>query len=224
MVRLRTGEFSHVVVWKIERISRNLQDFLEMYEELKKLGVSFVSRNEQFDTSTAMGEAMLKIILVFAELERNTTSERVSNVMVSRAESGKWNGGRVPYGYVSPGKGQIPIVDEKEAAVVRFIFNRYETTKSLLYTARDLNDKGIKTKRGNQWSATTIWIIVRNPWYIGSYVYNKRDESSDDCVMKDESCWVTIPNHHEPIISKEQFDRVQETLKGNTRDKLSRTF
>ena len=219
MARLRTGEFSHIVVWKIDRISRNLQDFLEMYEELKRLGVSFVSRNEQFDTSTAMGEAMLKIILVFAELERNTTSERVSNVMVSRAESGKWNGGRVPYGYISPGKGQIPIVDENEAAVVKFIFNRYETTKSLLYTARDLNDKGIKTKRGNQWSATTIWIIVRNPWYIGSYVYNKRDESTGDCEMKDESCWVTIPNHHEAIISKEQFDRVQETLKGNTRDK-----
>ena len=139
MARLRTGEFSHIVVWKIDRISRNLQDFLEMYEELKRLGVSFVSRNEQFDTSTAMGEAMLKIILVFAELERNTTSERVSNVMVSRAESGKWNGGRVPYGYISPGKGQIPIVDENEAAVVKFIFNRYETTKSLLYTARDLN-------------------------------------------------------------------------------------
>ena len=71
MARIRTGEFSHLVVWKIDRISRNLLDFAAMYEEIKKLGVVFVSKNEQFDTSSAMGEAMLKIILVFAELERN---------------------------------------------------------------------------------------------------------------------------------------------------------
>ena len=74
MSRLRTGEFSHLVVWKIDRISRNLIDFATMYQELKSLGVTFVSKNEQFDTSSAMGEAMLKIILVFAELERNMTS------------------------------------------------------------------------------------------------------------------------------------------------------
>ena len=77
MKKVRLGEFSHILVWKIDRISRNLLDFAKMYEELKKLGVTFVSKNEQFDTSTAIGEAMLKIILVFAELERNMTSESV---------------------------------------------------------------------------------------------------------------------------------------------------
>ena len=66
MARLRTGEFTHLCVWKIDRISRNLIDFAKMYDEIKKLGITFVSKNEQFDTSNAMGEAMLKIILVFA--------------------------------------------------------------------------------------------------------------------------------------------------------------
>ena len=99
MERIRKGEFSHLLVWKIDRISRNLLDFSSMYAELKKCGVAFVSKNEQFDTSTAVGEAMLKIILVFAELERKMTSERVSAVMLSRANNGQWNGGRVPYGY-----------------------------------------------------------------------------------------------------------------------------
>ena len=64
MARLRTGEFSHLVVRKIDRISRNLLDFAAMYEELKRLGVVFVSKNEQFDTSTAIGEAMLKLSLI----------------------------------------------------------------------------------------------------------------------------------------------------------------
>lgn len=96
MDRIRTGEFTHLIVWKIDRISRNLLDFASMYEELKKLGVTFVSKNEQFDTSNAIGEAMLKIILVFAELERQMTSERVTAVMLSRANNGQWNGGKVP--------------------------------------------------------------------------------------------------------------------------------
>ena len=160
MSRIRSGEFSHLLVWKIDRISRNLLDFIDMYEELKRLGVAFVSRNEQFDTTTAMGEAMLKIILVFAELERNTTSERVSNVMISRAETGKWNGGRVPYGYRSPGKGMMPMVDETEAAVVKQIFNNYEYSRSTTMVARDLTDKGILTKKGNKWSAQAVARIL----------------------------------------------------------------
>lgn len=59
-----------------------------MYQQLKDLGITFISKNEQFDTSSAIGEAMLKIILVFAELERQMTSERVTAVMISRAENG----------------------------------------------------------------------------------------------------------------------------------------
>ena len=78
MDRIRTGEFTHLVVWKIDRISRNLIDFAAMHDELQSLGVTFVSKNEQFDTSSAIGEAMMRIILIFAELERKTTAERVT--------------------------------------------------------------------------------------------------------------------------------------------------
>jgi len=88
MARIRKGEFTHLLVWKLDRISRNLKDFTEMWEELRERGVTFVSKMEQFDTSTAMGEAMLKIILVFAELERKLTAERVMSIMLSRAEKG----------------------------------------------------------------------------------------------------------------------------------------
>lgn len=218
MRRIRSGEFSHLLVWKIDRISRNLLDFIDMYEELKRLGVAFVSRNEQFDTTTAMGEAMLKIILVFAELERNTTSERVSNVMISRAETGKWNGGRVPYGYVSPGKGQMPVVDSTEAAVVKKIFNNYESSRSTTFVARDLTDRGILTKSGNKWSPQAVTKILGNRWYIGCYVYNKHNVQ-DGFTLKDESEWVIVENHHEPIISRDQFDRVQVTLSMNTKNK-----
>ena len=63
MSKIRKKEFTHLLVWKIDRISRNLIDFTNMYHELRDLGVTFISKNEQFDTSSAIGEAMLKIIL-----------------------------------------------------------------------------------------------------------------------------------------------------------------
>ena len=125
MARMRTGEFSHLLVWKIDRISRNLLDFSVMYAELKELGVVFVSKNEQFDTSSAMGEAMLKIILIFAELERKTTSERVSAVFVSRANDGIWNGGKVPYGYSYDKESKTFSIAEDEAKIVRLIYSLY---------------------------------------------------------------------------------------------------
>lgn len=77
MNRIRKKEFSHLLVLKIDCISRNLKDFTTMYEELKDMKVTFISKAEQFDTFTAIGEAMLKIILVFAELERMLVAERV---------------------------------------------------------------------------------------------------------------------------------------------------
>jgi DNA invertase Pin-like site-specific DNA recombinase len=70
-----------------------------MWDELKDFGVIFVSKMEQFDTSSAMGEAMLRIILVFAELERKLTAERVYSIMLSRANKGLWNGAPIPMGY-----------------------------------------------------------------------------------------------------------------------------
>ena len=141
MDRVRTGEFTHLVVWKIDRISRNLIDFATMYDELKTLGVTFVSKNEQFDTSSAIGEAMMRIILVFAELERKTTAERVTAVMLSRANDGQWNGGRVPYWLfvVERGKdilhkqppkylaeGRLPAAQLRDGAVIRHPVKKVE--------------------------------------------------------------------------------------------------
>lgn len=212
MTRIRTGEFTHLLVWKIDRISRNMLDFVNMYQELKDLGVVFVSKNEQFDTSTAIGEAMLKITLVFAEMERNVTSERVSDIMLSRADSGKWNGGRSPYGYVIT-DGEYSIVED-EAAIVKRIFSMYEIGESLLRIARTLNAQGVRTRRGAEWSATTIWTIVDNPVYCGTYRYNLRNESkgSGEWSFRDENEIVFVKGHHAAIITEDQFDRCQALL------------
>lgn len=146
IARIRKGEFTHVLVWKIDRISRNLLDFAEMYEELQSLRVTFVSKNEQFDTSTAIGEAILKIVMVFAELERNMTSERVTATMISRANNGQWNGGRIPFGYSYDSKTSEFSIREDEADICRKLKDLYLDNKSLVYTARALNAEGYKTR------------------------------------------------------------------------------
>lgn len=215
MSRIRTGEFSHVLVWKIDRVSRNLLDFASMYAELQSLGVVFISKNEQFDTSTAIGEAMLKIILVFAELERNMTSERVSAVMLSRAANGQWNGGRIPYGYRHPKGSTDFFIDDVEGAVVKRIFQVYEERQSSLYIANFLNGEGILTRGGNKWSPIAVHKILTNPFYYGAYRYNIR--KGQNGPKRDDDEWIVCDDHHPPLISKERFDVIQYRLKQNKR-------
>lgn len=213
MARIRTGEFSHLLVWKIDRISRNLLDFAAMYSELKQLGVVFVSKNEQFDTSSAMGEAMLKIILVFAELERNMTAERVSAVFLSRANDGIWNGGKVPFGYAYDKQTKTFSILEDEAKTVRLIYALYESSKSLVTVSKALNERGIKTRNGSEWSPTTVHTMLSNPFYSGTYRYNYRNESNPHHhVPKKKEDWILVKNHHPAIVSPEHQAAVELIL------------
>ena len=161
MDQIRTGAFTHLLVWKIDRISRNLLDFAQMYQELKELNVTFVSKSEQFDTSTAMGEAMLKIILVFAELERNMTSERVTATMISRANTGKWNGGRVPYGYKYDQEEEDFLIIASESNVVKLIHDKYEELQSLVYLARYMKNTDTEHDQGTNGRRLLLLLFLR---------------------------------------------------------------
>lgn len=216
MKRIRSGEFSHLLVWKIDRISRKLLDFAEMYEELQDLRVTFVSKNEQFDTSNAMGEAMLKIILVFAELERNMTSERVTATMISRASSGQWNGGRIPFGYdYNSESGQFSIKND-EASVCLILKDDYLKHKSLVHTSRLLNSKGYKTRANVDWSPTSVWIIAKSPFYAGIYRYN-RYKGTESRTENPPEEWVMVQDHHPAIFTLEEHEKMLDILSTNSR-------
>lgn len=217
MNRIRMNEFTHVLVWKIDRISRNLLDFAEMYEELQSLRVTFVSKNEQFDTSTAIGEAMLKIILVFAELERNMTSERVTATMISRANSGQWNGGRIPFGYSYDSESKTFSILENEAAICIELKDLYLKNKSLVFTARALNEKGYITRSGVDWTPTSVWIIASSPFYAGIYRYN-RYKGTENRTLNPEDEWVMVPDHHPAIFTLEEHETMCSILKNNSKN------
>lgn len=214
MERIRKGEFSHLLVWKLDRISRNLLDFTAMYQELQKLGVIFVSKNEQFDTSSAMGEAMMQIIMVFAALERRTTAERVAATMLSRAHSGQWNGGRVPFGYDYNEETKEFTINETEAAICKVIFDSYLQEKSIIVTTQYINSLGFKTRNGIDWNPTGVWKILNSPFYAGIYRYN-RYKGTKNRTINSETDWVMVNDHHPAIISVSDHEKILSLLSEN---------
>ena len=95
----RERKLNRIIVYRLDRISRNIGDFAGLIEELDKLNVDFISIREQFDTSTPMGRAMMYIASVFSQLERETIAERIRDNMHELAKTGRWLGGTTPTGY-----------------------------------------------------------------------------------------------------------------------------
>lgn len=210
MQKVRAGLVSHVLVYKIDRISRNLVDFSLMYDDFKYNRVTFVSLNEQFDTSSAIGEAVLKIILVFAELERKLTSERVKDIMIGRANDGKWNGARVPYGWDWDSSAGCPVHSEKEAPFARAMYEMYLEVKST-GKIRDYNNAHkIPTKRGGEWTSKTVGDFLRNPMNKGDYRYNYRESARGRKKPADEI--VYLEGVFDPLVDPEIWEKVNKIM------------
>ena len=177
MEEVRKHKFRAIVVYRLDRISRNISDFTGLIDELTKLNVSFVSIKEQFDTSTPMGRAMMFIISVFSQLERETIAERIRDNMHELAKTGRWLGGNTPIGFKSgsvskitvDGKERksyklIPIPEEIE--IPKMIFDLYMETDSLTAVEAELLRQRIKTKRGKDFTRFAIKAILQNPVYM----------------------------------------------------------
>ena len=177
MEEVRKHKFKAIVVYRLDRISRNISDFTGLIDELTKLDVSFVSIKEQFDTGTPMGRAMMFIISVFSQLERETIAERIRDNMHELAKSGRWLGGNTPTGFKSgsvskitiDGKERksyklIPIPEEIE--IPKMIFDLYLETDSLSAVETELLRRRIKTKQGKDFTRFAIKAILQNPVYM----------------------------------------------------------
>ncbi len=216
MQKVRAGFVSHVLVYKIDRVSRNLVDFSLMYDDFKYNRVTFISLNEQFDTSSAIGEAVLKIILVFAELERKLTSERVKDIMIGRANDGKWNGARVPYGWDWDSSAMCPVHSEKEAPFARAMYEMYLEVKST-GKIRDYNNAHkIPTKRGGEWTSKTVCNFLRNPMNKGDYRYNYRESARGR--KKPATEVVYLEGVFDPLVDPAIWEKVNKIMDIN-RDK-----
>lgn len=214
---VKAGRIGRVVVLKIDRISRNLVDFSQMYDTFKKQDVSFISLNEQFDTGSAMGEAMLKIILVFAELERKMTSERVTGVMIGRAKAGSWNGARVPFGWAWDSEKARPVHDPVEGPVVVMMYDMYLRDHSSCRIRDYLNTHDIPTKRGGEWTSKTVSDIIRNPLNRGDYRYNYKESARGK--KKNPEDVVYISGLYEPLVDPDVWTKCNSIMDSNQKKK-----
>ncbi len=167
-------KINKIVVYRLDRFSRSIADFGSIWQILAKFNVEFISINEKFDTSSPIGVAMLNIIMVFAQLERETISERIKDNYYMRAKIGGWLGGPAPYGFdiekvnIS-GKKTSKLIPNKNIHTVKKIFNEYSLeTTSLGEIAKKLSSENIPCISKKNWDSVAVSRILHNPIYVKS--------------------------------------------------------
>ena len=170
MEDLKTMHFSYIVVYRLDRISRNVCDFSTLVKKLNDQNVSFVCIKEQFDTSTSMGRAMMYIASVFAQLERETIAERIKDNMRLLARDGRWLGGNTPLGYSSQrvdieNKYHFKLIKNNDVCKVQTIFNKYIELQSLTGVIAYTANHDIKTINNVDFANYSIVEIIENPQY-----------------------------------------------------------
>ncbi len=171
---VKSGKLQVVMVYKLDRISRSVKDFSDTYELLQAHDVAFLSVKETFDTSTPIGRTVMYILAAFAQLERENTSERVSDSMMALGAGGKWTGGKLPPGMSSIRKivgdkeHSFLIVDHQRIGVVKTIYDLYLSGKTITAIERYFRDNGIRTESGKFFGTNQIYSILANPVYCSN--------------------------------------------------------
>lgn len=202
-----TDKFEMVLVYKLDRLSRSQRDTLYLIEEVfRPNDVDFISMQESFDTSTPFGKAMIGLLAVFAQLEREQIKERTWMGRVARAKTGLYHGGgNIPIGYeYSDGK---LVINPYEAEQVKKIYEWYLSGLSLKAITERLQNEGYT----NKYSSYNSWSSVRN--ILGNETYTGRLHFGD----------IVVENAHEAIISDEQYKAAQ-ILRGKKQEMYGPAF
>lgn len=200
---IRKGKIDAVVVYKLDRLSRSQKDTLTLIEdELLSHGTDFVSINENFDTSTPFGRAMIGILSVFAQLEKDQITERFTMGRIGRSKAGYFHGGgNAPTGYDYV-DGEL-VINEYEAQQVRKVFNMFLAGSSINAIHRGL-EKAYTTK----WSAAKVRNVLKNSVYIGKVKFMKEEHKGA----------------HEPIIEETIFRAANALLSSSARNEKTTSY
>lgn len=204
---IRQRKVDVVLVYRLDRLTRNVLDLHELLQEFEKYGVGFKSATEVFDTTTAMGRLFITIVAALAQWERENLGERVRMGQAQMVREGRYFGHTAPYGYdLVDGK---LYVNPIEANVIRTIFELCLSGNGASRIAKYLNDPAnnmLRPHGADEWSQSVILRMLKNPIYCGYVRYgNKTRKKYGDMVL--------AKSDHEPIISEETFNRVQELFR-----------
>lgn len=214
MADAQNGDFSVILVKDISRLARNTVDLLEACRKLRDNGIEIQFINYKM-SNMGNSEFLMTIFAAIAQEESYNTSQRIKFSKRYHAEQGK-----VPnlvFGYDKIANDYLDLdINEKEALIVREIFQRYvENGDGMSKIAKYLNSRGVKTKRGFEWTQTAISRILSNSIYIGQ-VANGKEEivnfPNSKRVAKKKEDWVIVENEKLRIIDSETFERAQKLL------------
>ena len=211
------GRIDCVVVYKLDRLSRSLLDFVKLIEIFDRHQVSFVSVTQRFDTSTSMGRLMLNILLSFAQFEREIIGERIRDKVAATKRKGKYTGGPPVLGYDVDRERKRLVVNPEEAALVCSIFARFIQTGSTTRLAQELNAQGHTTKSwttkkgvtraGTPWHKGLLYRVLNSPLYLGEVTHKGN----------------RYPGEHDAIITQEVWDQAHAILERNRRARGEQT-
>lgn len=181
--------FDAVLVYKLDRFSRSLQDLLNVINILQNHDVAVWSVTQSYDDSTPEGRLMRNMLGSFAQFESEMIGARVKDGMARRAREGDWNTSP-PYGFQMNGGLEI-ILHEKE--IIVGIYKRYLEGRTMQQIAESLNENNVHTKRGGKWNPNTVRRILTNPIYTGKMRYGNE----------------LIKTRYPTIIAIEEFQEIQ---------------
>jgi len=202
-----------IVTKSISRLARNTTDCLELVRKLLELNVFIYFEKENINTGSMESELMLSILSGLAESESFSIAENNKWSIKRRFQNGTYVISYPPYGYDNV-NGEM-VVNKSQAKIVRLIFSEILSGKGTHKIAGDLNRRKIPTKKGGQWTSTTINNMVHNEKYTGDVVFQKTytDEHFNRHNNNGQKDQYLIRDHHEAIISHEDFEAAQEIIK-----------
>ena len=213
---IKDSKIDVVVVYKIDRMSRNMFDFVDLMKLFEKHDVTFVSVTQHFNTETAMGKLILNILQSFAQFEREMTAERIRDKFAASKMKGMWMGGPPPLGYDVVERKLI--TNPKEVKLVNHIFERYVALKSTTLLCDELKRDGHRTKSyisrkqrpvgGQIFAVNAVLTVLRNRLYVGE-VHHKGKY---------------YPGQHKAVVSRTLFEQAQEILNQHGNVKRKRTW
>lgn len=186
---IEKGIIRKVIVYRLDRMSRSTLDFAKLMEYFKEYNIEFVSTAEKFDTSTPIGKAMLSIVMIFAQLERETIQQRITDNYYERGKKGMFLGGNIPFGFeliptkIDGKKTNMLNANNAMEHVVK-LFGEYSNTNSSLHSlASSLNENEVKTSLDNFWDSAKISRLLKNPAYVKSDIDIFNYFKSMGCIM-----------------------------------------
>lgn len=195
-----------IIVYKLDRLSRNVSDINILLNTFEQNKVAFKSVTEPYDTTTAQGKLLINIFASLAQFEREQLAERTYMGMARKHEEGLRNGGRAPFGYSFVDSGALA-VNEEEAKWVRFIFESFHTKGKKMITEQ-LNNNGVRTRTGALWNTSAVDYVVTNPVYYGALRWNYRTKKGNRTYEE-----IIVEGNHPPIVSKELYDSIKKVRK-----------